>query len=223
MRHPRPRHSFPRAFQHQRGAGLGVRPPSHRQQHGGRMLYRAAQAEPGSERDAARHFDRRIAQIHRHQPESATLDQQIGRFERPLRAMAATHPKQAVEAHAGRRGGSRVEGVFGVHQRADFLARRGLGQDGNQQAGASRRSRSKDFRQAAARQPPGSAINLRNPDRNHLRRRARLPLQRPAAQHRFELFFDPRRAAHIRLLFACTIFLQDGRGGVKTRKERAVC
>ena len=95
-----------RAFQHQGGAGLGVGLPRHRNQHGGRMFHGAAQAEPGSQRDAARGGGRRIAQIHGHQSEPAALDQQIGGFEGVLGVVPAAHPKQAVQAHAGGGGGS---------------------------------------------------------------------------------------------------------------------
>ena len=94
--------------------------------------------------------------------EAAALDQQVGRFERVLGVVAAAHPKQALQAHAGGGGGSGIEGVFGIHQRADFLPRRGLRQDGKQQAGAAGGSRAEDFGEAAARQSAGGGIDLGN-------------------------------------------------------------
>ena len=113
----------------ERGAGFGVRLPRHRHQHGRGILHRAAQAEPGGERNAPRGFGRRIAQVHGHQAETAALDQQVGRFQRVLGVVRATNPKQPVEPHPGRGRRSGIEGVFGIHQRAEFLPRRGLGQD----------------------------------------------------------------------------------------------
>ena len=55
--------------------------------------------------------------------ETAALDQQVGGFERVLGVMAAAHPQQPVQPHAGGGGRKRVEGIFGIHQGADFLPR----------------------------------------------------------------------------------------------------
>ncbi len=200
---------FPSAFEQQAGAGFGVGTPRQRQQHGRRMLHRAPQTEPGSERDAARRFGRGIAQVQGHQPEAAALDQQIGGFERVIGAARATHPEQALQAYAGRGGGSRIEGILGIHQSADFLARGGAGERGDQEAGTAGRSRTKHFRQAAARQAAGGAIQLGNPAGDQFQRGADAPFERAVSEEWFELFFENRRAAHFRFLFACTIFLQD--------------
>ena len=64
-----------------------------------------------------------IAQIHRHQTESAALNQQVGRFERVLGIVAAADPEHAIESHAGGFGGRGVERVFCIHQCARFLPR----------------------------------------------------------------------------------------------------
>src|ERR1017187_1624347 len=196
-----------RAFQRQRRTSSGVRLPGYRDQHGGGMFHGAAQAKPRGERNAVRGGERGVAQVQHDHAETAALDQQVGGFEGSLGA-AGTNPNQPLQLHASRGGRRRVKGVLGIHQRANFFARGGLGQNRKQQAGAARRSRPDDLGEAPARQPAGGAIDLPNSRGEHLRRRPRLPFQR-ATQQGFELFFERRRHHNFRFLFACTIFLQE--------------
>src|SRR5579862_3766597 len=101
------------------------------------MLHGAAQTEPGSERYAAGGRGRCIAQIESYDAEAAALDQEVGRPEGMLGVMGAADPQETVQTDTGGGGGSRVEGIFGIHQGAGFLTGGGLGKDGEQQTGAS--------------------------------------------------------------------------------------
>ena len=119
--------------------------------HGGRMLNGAAEAEPRSQGDAARHGGGRIGEVHDDQPEAAAFDEQVGRFERFLRISRAAHPEQAgeIDAGGGRRAG--VEGAGAIDQRANLFARGGLGEQRNQKRCAAARGGAADFGEAAAR------------------------------------------------------------------------
>ncbi len=76
--------------------------------------------------------------------------------------LPAPYPQHPLEVHAGDRSGVRIEGVARVHQRADLLARRRLGPEREQEAGAARRGRPEDLGQAAAGHAAGELVHLRD-------------------------------------------------------------
>ena len=77
----------------------------------------------------------------------------------------AANPQKARKLHARRLGRGRVEGVAESH-RADFLPRAGRGQNGRNQAGAARRSRTVDFGNRAAGQAAGEPVQFRDTGRD---------------------------------------------------------
>src|SRR5437773_3018274 len=85
---------------------------------------------------------------------------------------AAADPQQSIERHACRGGGSGIESVVDIHQRAEFFPSRGLRQGRQQQCCASRRGWTVDFRHRAARE-----IQLRNTGGKRFLRRLVAELQ----------------------------------------------
>ena len=207
MQHARPCGVLARAFQLQRGAGFGVRLARHRDQHGRGVFHGAAQAKPGSQRDAAGRGRRGIAEIEDDETESAALDQQVGGFEGMLGIIGGTNPKQTVEVDAGGAGRRRIEGIFGVDEGANFFPMSGLREDGEQETGAAGGRRPEYFGEAAARQSAGGRVEIGNAGGDAFGRGAGLPVEM-AAKKRFELRFEGSNG-HFRLLFAYTLFIPE--------------
>ena len=188
MQRARPCGVLARAFQLQRGARFGVRLARHRDQNRRGVFHGAAQAKPGSQRDAAGRGGRGIAEIQNDEAESTALDQQVGGFEGMLGIVGGTNPKQAVEVDAGGAGGRGIEGVFGVDKGANFFPMSCLGEDGEQETGAAGGRRSEDFGEAAARQSAGGRVKIGNAGGDAFGRGAGLPVEM-ASEEGFELFF----------------------------------
>jgi hypothetical protein len=141
------------------------------------------------------------------------VDEEVGGFEGVLGVVRGADPQEAIEVDAGGGGGCGVEGIFGVDEGADFFAMGGLGEDGEQQAGAAGGSRSEDFGEAAAGESSGGRVELGDAGGDTLGGRAGLPVQ-VAAEEGFELFLEGYGGHYFRFLFALTIFLPDEGVGV---------
>ena len=187
-----------RAFDHQRGAGLGVRLPRQREQHGRRMLHRAPQAEPGGERDAARRRRRGVAEVHRHDAEAAALNQQVGRLEGMFGVFARNEPR----SH-GRGGPRRRRPTPGRRHRRHRPARRFRRAPWRRRGSqCSRLVRPEEAGPTISVRQPRGRLDFGDAGGDDFRLGTCLP------EDRFELLFEDRRRHCIRLFFACTIFLQ---------------
>ena len=72
-----------------------------------------------------------------------------------LRMAATAHPNQAIELHAGRAGGSGMEIVVEIDNRADLAASGSFGQDVARKSGTTRGTGPVDFSDAAASEAMG--------------------------------------------------------------------
>ena len=87
---------------------------------------------------------------------------------------SAANPEQSLQIDAGGSGGMGIECVARINQRANFLALGGRGQGGEHQAGASGRFRAANLGEASAGKAAGQGIDLRDPARRGVGRRADL-------------------------------------------------
>src|SRR5581483_1260229 len=80
-------------------------------------------------------------------------------------------PQKAIQVHTGRGRRLRIQAVGDIHQRAEFLATRGLSHGCQKHAGASGGNGTAQLRKRPARQPPGERVNRGDAEGN--RRRGR--------------------------------------------------
>src|ERR1700684_1679296 len=154
--------------QHQRRARLRIRLLLHYHQNCRRILHRATKPKPSIQRHIPHNLRRDIAQIHRHHPESARLNQQIRRAQRLIRVLA-THPQHLLQRHSRRARHSRIKAVARIDQRARSPSRSARRQRRQQHTRPPRTRRPTDFRHRASRQSAHNGVQRRNSRRHHLK------------------------------------------------------
>ena len=154
--------------QHQRRARLRIRLLLHHHQHRRRILHRAPKPKPRIQRHIPHNLRRNIAQVHRHQPKSSRLNQQIRRTQRLIRILAA-HPQHPLQRHSRRARHRRIKTVARIDQRACLPLRRPRRQRRQHHACPPRTRRPANLRHRAARQSTHNGVQRRNSRRHQLK------------------------------------------------------